>query len=85
MDTRKIAVAAALATGGALAFAPLASADLGDTVTSTLDSEIASQNALFETYGALSGDTADITKGGTGVYDSIIASDLHTIAPQATT
>lgn len=81
MHIRKIAAAAGFACGSALAFAPLASADLGDTVTSTLDSEIASQNALFETYAALAGDTADITKGGTGVYDSIIPSDLSTVAP----
>src|SRR6185437_15131531 len=81
MYVRKIAAAAGFACGAALAFAPLAAADLGSTVTSTLDAEIAAQNSLFETYAALSGDSADITKGGTGVYDSIIPADLHTVAP----
>jgi len=85
MNMRKIAAAAAFATGAALAFAPLAAADLGDTVTSTLDSEIASQNSSFELDALLAGDSADITKGGTGVYDSIISGDLSTVAPQATT
>lgn len=84
MNIRRIAAAAGFATGAALAFAPLAAADLGSTVTSTIDTEIASQNATFELDALLAGDSADITKGGTGVYDSIIASDLSTVAPQAT-
>ena len=40
LSMRKIAVVSGFAAGAALALAPLASADLGDTVTSTLGSEI---------------------------------------------
>ena len=54
MYIRKLAAAAGFACGAALAFAPLAAADLGSTVTSTLDSEIASQNSLFAVYAELS-------------------------------
>jgi hypothetical protein len=82
MHVRKIAAAASLACGAALALAPLAQADLTSTVSSTLDAEIASQNSLFETYAALSGDAADITKGGTGIYDSFTTpADLAKDAP----
>ena len=82
MQTRKIAAAAGLATGAALAFAPLAAAAPDPTlVTSTLDSEIAYQNSLFETYAALSGNTGDIIKGGAGVFDQIKPDDLSTVAP----
>jgi hypothetical protein len=81
MNIRKIVAAATFATGAAMALAPLASADLGSTVTSTIDSEIASQNSLYEVYAALAGDSADVTKGGTGVYDTIASS----VIPHATT
>jgi hypothetical protein len=81
MHIRKIAAAAGFATGAALAFAPLASAD-----TATLDTEIASQNALFEYDALIAGDSADITKGGTGVFDTFTTpADLLKDAPQATT
>ncbi|MCV7332528.1 hypothetical protein [Mycobacterium cookii] len=70
MDIRKIAAAAALATGSALALAPLASADLTTTVTSTLDSEIALQNSIFELQAASAG--AEVTKAtAPGQYDSL--------------
>jgi hypothetical protein len=86
MLIRRIAAAAGFATGAALAFAPLAAADLGDTVTSTLDSEIASQNSLFEFDALLAGDSGDITKGGPGVFDTFTTpGDLAKDAPQATT
>jgi hypothetical protein len=86
LNIRRIAAAATFATGAAMAFAPLAAADLGDTVTSTLDSQIASENSLFETYAALAGDSADIHKGGAGVFDTFLTPALlaHD-APQATT
>lgn len=71
MYIRKIAAAAGFACGAALAFAPLASADPSDFAVSTLDSEIATQNSILETYALLTGDTAEITKGGAGVYDTI--------------
>jgi hypothetical protein len=75
MNIRRIAAAVTFATGAALAFAPLASADLGDTVTSTLDSEISSQNSLFELQALFAGVT-DVTKGGVGVYDSVPLTDV---------
>jgi hypothetical protein len=80
MHIRKIAAAAGFACGAALAFAPLAAAD-----TALLDSEISSENSLFETYAALAGNTADIHKGGTGVFDTFLPGDLAKDAPQATT
>jgi hypothetical protein len=84
MYIRKIAAAATFATGAALAFAPLATADPA-AVTSVVDSEISAENSLFETYAALAGDTADITKGGTGVFDTFATqADLLKDAPQAT-
>ncbi|WIM89430.1 hypothetical protein PT015_08325 [Candidatus Mycobacterium wuenschmannii] len=80
MDIRKIAVAAGFACGATLAFAPLAQADLGDTVSSTLAGEVGIQNSLFETYAALGGVT-DVVKGGAaGVYDHL--GDLSKDAPQ---
>ena len=58
MDIRKIAVVGSFAAGAALAFAPLASADT--PITTTVDSEIASLNSLFEGEAALAGDTAEV-------------------------
>jgi hypothetical protein len=84
MDIRKIAAAAVFATGAALAFAPLAAATPVDPtlVTDTLDSEIASQNSLFEFDALLAGDSADITKGGAGVFDTFTTpADLAKDAP----
>jgi hypothetical protein len=86
MYIRKIAAAAGFACGAALAFAPLAAAVPDPTlVTDTLDSEIAAQNSAFQLDALLAGDYNDITVATTpGVYDSIIPSDLSTVAPQAT-
>ncbi len=75
MNIRKIAAAATFATGAALAFAPLASAD-----TALLDSEISSQNSLFDFYALLAGDTVTKATTPTG-FDSVPLSDV----PQATT
>jgi hypothetical protein len=74
MKIRKIAAAATFATGAALAFAPLASAD-----TALLDSEISSQNSLFDFYALLAGDTVTKATTPTG-FDSVPLSDV----PQAT-
>jgi hypothetical protein len=76
MYIRKLAAAAGLATGAALALAPLAQADLGDTVTSTLNTEIGAQNSLFELQAFFAGVSGDVTKGGIGVYDSVPLSDV---------
>jgi hypothetical protein len=81
MHIRKIAAAAGFACGAALTLAPLASADLSDTVDATLASEINSQNSLFELYATLGGVGADVVKHGTGVYDTIPLAEV----PQATT
>ena len=82
MNIRKIAVVGGFAVGAALSFAPLASAVPDPTlVTDTLDTEIASQNSVFEFDALLAGDSADITKGGAGVFDSIIPADESVVAP----
>lgn len=77
MDIRKIAVVGSLAAGAALALAPMASAD---PITSTLDSEIASLNALFTSDTTLSGvPSSDIATGGAGVFDTIEPGDVTTV------
>ncbi len=80
MDIRKIAVGV-FAAGAALALAPVASAD---DLTTTVDSEIASLNSIFESQAALAGDSADVTLGGTGVLDTILQADAPDAAPFTT-
>jgi hypothetical protein len=83
---RKIAVAAGFAAGAALALAPLASADLGDTVTSTLGSEVASLNGLFQFDALLSGvSSSDYAPSGVGGLDTILLTDVPTDAPTSGT
>jgi hypothetical protein len=60
MNIRKIAVVGSFAVGVALALAPLAAAD---DLTTTVDSEIASLNSIFESDAALAGDSADVVPG----------------------
>lgn len=86
MYIRKIAAAAGFACGAALSFAPLAAAAPDPTlVTDTLDSEIAALNSNFELDALFAGDSADITKGGAGVFDTFkTPADLLKDAPQAT-
>jgi hypothetical protein len=81
MNIRKIAVVGSFVAGAALAFAPLAAAD---DLTTTVDSEIASLNSIFESQAALAGDSADVTLGGTGVFDTILAADAPDAAPLTT-
>jgi hypothetical protein len=69
MHVRKIAAAAMFATGAAVALSPLAQADLTSTVSSTLASEIALQNTIFEAQAATAG--ADVTPGVNGGYDTL--------------
>ncbi|UMB71307.1 hypothetical protein [Mycobacterium paraterrae] len=78
MDIRKIAAAAGFATGTALTFAPLATADT--PITSTVDSEISSLNSIFDGEAALAGNSADITHHA-GSFDTILPAD----APQTGT
>ena len=75
MDIRKIAAAAGFATGAALTFAPLATADT--PITTTVESEISSLNSIFDAEAALAGNSADITHH-TGSFDTILPAD----APQ---
>jgi hypothetical protein len=81
MDIRKIAVVGGFAVAAALTSAPLASAD---PLTTTVDSEIASLNSLFESEAAIAGDSADVTLGGTGVLDTILPADAPDVAPLTT-
>jgi hypothetical protein len=81
MDIRKIAVVGGFAVAAALTSAPLASAD---DLTTTVDSEIASLNSIFETEAAIAGDSADVTLGGTGVLDTILPADAPDAAPLTT-
>jgi hypothetical protein len=75
---RKIAAAASLATGAALALAPFAHADIESTV---LDSEVSVENHIFELEALLAGQSSDITVSTTpGVFDTIPASDIPTTA-----
>jgi hypothetical protein len=77
MNTRKIAAVGSFVAGAALAFAPLASAD---DLTTTVDSEIASLNSLFESQAALAGVSGDVITG-TGVLDTIPLADAPDAAP----
>jgi hypothetical protein len=82
MKIRKIAVVGGFAAGAALAFAPLASAD---DLTTTLDSEIAQANTIFEgDLNAADVSSSDYTLGGTGVFDTINAGDVATVENNAT-
>jgi len=81
MDIRKIAVAGGFAVAAALTSAPLASAD---PLTTTVDSEIASLNSIFESEAAIAGDSADVVPGGTGVLDTIPLADAPDVAPLTT-
>jgi hypothetical protein len=81
MDIRKIAVVGGFAVAAALTSAPLASAD---DLTTTVDSEIASLNSLFESEAAIAGDSADVTPGATGVLDTILPADAPVAAPLTT-
>jgi len=77
MNMRKIAVAGTFAAGAALAFAPLASAD---DLTSTIDSEIASLNSIFQGDLSIADvPSTDYTLGGTGVFDTINLGDVSAV------
>jgi hypothetical protein len=84
MDIRKIAVVGGFAVAAALTSAPLASAD---DLTTTVDSEIASLNSIFESDVAVAGDTADLTTpiDATGVLDTILPADVATVQGDGTT
>jgi hypothetical protein len=77
MNIRKIAVVGSFAAGAALALAPLASAD---SLTSTVDSEVALLNSLFTSDVALSGLPATdiIAPTATNPFETILPADLLT-------
>lgn len=78
MNIRRIASAAAFATGAALALAPFAHADIESSV---LDSEISAENHLFELEALLAGQSNDVTVATLpGTFDTIPASDIPTTA-----
>jgi hypothetical protein len=81
MNIGKIALVGGFAVAAALASAPLASAD---DLTSTVDSEIASLNSIFDSEASIAGDSADVTTGGTGVLDTILPADAPDTAPLTT-
>jgi hypothetical protein len=76
MNIRRIAAAATFATGAAVALAPLAQADT--PITTTVDSEIASLNSIFESQATIAGvPAADYLTTGTtpGVFDTVLPAD----------
>jgi hypothetical protein len=86
LKIRNIAVLGSFAAGAALALAPLASAVPTDPLISVVDSEIATENSLFQTYAALVGDSNDITVATTpGTFDTFATpADLLKDAPHLT-
>ena len=82
MQIRKIAVLGGFAAGAALTLAPIAAAD---DLTSTLDSEIAQANTLFQgDLTAAAVPSTDYTLGGTGVFDTINPGDVATVENNVT-
>src|SRR4051794_26834643 len=80
MKIRKIAAAATFATGAAVALAPFAQADPVE-IASTVSSEIASLNSLFDFEATLAGVGAHVIPGtAANPFDTIPLAD----APQAT-
>lgn len=87
MHIRKIVAAAALASGAAMAFAPLASADPVD-LTSTVSSEIASLNSSFSFEALLAGDSGDViapSAAANPLYDTIKLADAPNTGTTPTT
>jgi hypothetical protein len=77
MNMRKIAVVGGFAVGAALASAPIASAD---NLTSIVDTEISSLNALFTVDTDLAGVSGDVTAPtATNPFDIITPADIATV------
>lgn len=81
MNIRKIAAVGGLAAGAAVAFAPLASAD---DLTTVLDSEIASENSLFQLDATLAGVPSSDYSVVDG-FDTINSGDISTVQGTGTT
>lgn len=95
MDIRKIAAAAALTAGAAMALSPLAAADPADAaaavdaavvpITSTFTSEVASANSLFQLDALFAGvPSTDYSVGPQGL-DFINVADVTKDAPASGT
>jgi len=83
MNIRKIAVLGGFATGAALAFAPLASAD---DLTSVLSGEESLLNGQFDTDALLAGDYSDVTQPtSTDPFAMITPADISTVQGTGTT
>ncbi len=80
MSTRRIAVVGSIVAGAALTFTPPATAD---ELTTTVDSEIATLNSIFEFEALLAGDSADVVKSA-GALDTILLADAPDTAPLTT-
>jgi hypothetical protein len=81
MNIRKIAVVGGFAVGAAVAFAPLASAD---DLTTVLDSEIASENSLFQLDATLAGVPSSDYSLVDGFY-TINSGDISAVQGNGTT
>jgi hypothetical protein len=79
MNMLKVAVVGSFAAGAALALAPLAAAD---DLTSTVDSEISSLNALFTAEADLAADGSAVNTAGE--FDTISLLDAPKTAPFTT-
>jgi hypothetical protein len=83
MSMRKIAVVGSFAAGAALALAPIASAD---GLTSIVDTEISSLNALFTVDTDLAGDSADVVgPTASNPFEIINPTDISTVQGHGTT
>lgn len=84
MIIRKIAVAGGFAVGAALAFAPLAAAEV-DPLVPFVDSEVSAMNALFVSEATLAGvPSSDYAVGPQG-FDVILPAHIATDAPASGT
>jgi hypothetical protein len=79
MTIRKISMLASFAAGTALAFAPVAVADTD--ITSTVDSEIASLNGIFQGESDLAGVGNDVITNGANTFDTIPLADAPDASP----
>jgi hypothetical protein len=78
MNIRKIAVVGSFAVGGALALAPVASAD---NLTGVLDTEIAEANSIFVAQADAAGVGGDVITHGANTFDTIPLIDAPKTAP----
>jgi hypothetical protein len=78
MNIRKIAAVGSFAAGVALAFSPLA---VADDLTSSVDSEISSLNALFQADAEIAGVPTSDYSLDSGGFDVIDKGDIASVTP----